>query len=347
LRSGTKPTLADVAALSGVSTSTVSNVVRGATVVAPRTRRKVLEAIQTLGYRPNVLARSLVKRQTNTIGLVLGDLSNPFYSELTGIIVREASTLGYATMMSSTGWQIEAQRACIEKLLEHRVGGIIALQFSHDPWLVQELRAVAVPFAVVTCWEEQSDCVAVDDERAGALVARHLLDLGHRRVAYVTSALVERATDAARLRGFRMELAGQGVHVGKESLLHWRSSADFGNDPLMSSRLRELVGSSRAPTAFFVSNDIAAVSLMETLDELDLRVPEDVSVVGFDNIAVSGLARVSLTTVAQPREELGRIAMQLLVDRLMEGEDRPLQQVRLEPQLIIRRSAGPVSSSSI
>lgn len=336
-----EPTLADVAAMCGFSTSTVSNVIRGAPCVTPKTRRKVLQAIEAINYRPNILARNLVQKRTSTVGLVLGDLSNTFYAELAGIIERRASSFGYATLLSSTGGDIEAQRLHVEKLLEHRVGGIIALQFISDEKLIRGLRAAGVPLVVVGCWEEHSDCVAVDDERGGVLVARHLLGLGHHRLAYVGSNLVEPATDAARLHGYQTELSRLGIDLRQECVLRWEFQAHFRNSRLMLSGLRDLLSSDSAPTAFFASNDIVAISLIETLDELGRGVPDDVSVVGFDDIAVSGLARVSLTTIAQPCEELGRIGVQLLFERLDHWETAPCKQIRLYPHLVVRSSAGP------
>jgi LacI family transcriptional regulator len=319
----THPTILDVAQTSGVSKSTVSNVIRGADGVAQETRRRVLEAIAVLGYRPNAVARQLVQRRTSTFGLLVGDLANPFYSELAKLVEQRASEAGYATMISNTDGIPVNETARIESLLEHRVAGVAMLQFSGDRSVIGELLAHGVPLVVVSCWEQRSDCVSVDDAAGGALAVEHLLSLGHRRIAYLSSDLVEPNTDAVRFAGYRQPLERLGI---EPRYLRWETLHD---------NLRT------RPTAFFVSNDVVAIRLIEALEELGLRVPADVSVVGFDDIALSGLGRIALTTVAQPRDALARHAVEILLRRTSDGDGLPLQQVRLEPTLVVRGSTGP------
>lgn len=319
----THPTILDVAQTSGVSKSTVSNVIRGADGVAQETRRRVLEAIAVLGYRPNAVARQLVQRRTSTFGLLVGDLANPFYSELAKLVEQRASEAGYATMISNTDGIPVNETARIESLLEHRVAGVAMLQFSGDRSVIGELLAHRVPLVIVSCWEERSDCVSVDDAAGGALAVEHLLSLGHRRIAYLSSDLVEPNTDAVRFAGYRQPLERLGI---EPRYLRWETLHD---------NLRT------RPTAFFVSNDVVAIRLIEALEELGLRVPADVSVVGFDDIALSGLGRIALTTVAQPRDALARHAVEILLRRTSDGDGLPLQQVRLEPTLVVRGSTEP------
>ncbi len=305
-----------------MSKSTVSNVIRGAGGVAPETRRRVLESIASLGYRPNAVARHLVQRQTSTFGLLVGDLANPFYSELAKLVERHASQAGYSTMICNTDGRPKLESARVESLLEHRVAGIIMLQFSGTASVIGELLAQDMPL-VVASWEERSDCVSVDDQAGARLAVEHLLSLGHRRIVYVSSELVEPATDAARFEGYRNALLAAGL---EPVYLRW-----------------EKVGSEvpdRA-TAFFVSNDVVAIQLVDTLEERGVRVPRDVSVAGFDDIALAGLRRISLTTVAQPRERLAELVVAILIRRIEDGVGLPLQQHRLHPALVVRSSTGP------
>lgn len=333
------PTILDVAERSGVSKSTVSNVIRGADNVSPETRSKVLETIAALGYRPNALARNLVRRRTSTLGLVVGDLANLFYSELAKLIEQRATDGGYTTMICNTDGRSPTERVRIESLLEHRVEGILMLQFSGDGAIVGELLAQRVPLVVVSCWEDRSDCVSVDDAQGGALAAEHLVGLGHRRVAYVSSALVEPATDLARFGGFSGAL---GSNDG-ELVLRLGDPAYLRSDLSLRAEVQRLLGLPDPPTAFFCSNDLLAIDLIETLEELKVAVPQHASVVGFDDIALAGLARVSLTTVGQPRDELARVGTDLLLRRIEDGGDLPLQQVRLEARLVVRGSTAPPS----
>lgn len=331
-------TIVDVAARAGVSKSTVSNVVRGAANVSPETRRRVHAAIALLGYRPNAVARNLVRRRTSTLGIVLGDLANPFYSELAKLIERRASERGFAAMICNTDGRPVSEADRIEFLLEQRVAGIMMLQFSGERSIVGELLAQGVPLVVVSCWEGRSDCVAVDDERATALGVRHLIDLGHRRIAYVSSGLVEPSTERARFDGYRGALAHAGADTSSDLVLHWAQPAYLRSDRALRAALERMLSRPARPTAFFGSNDLVAIDLVEALEELGFRVPDDVSVVGFDDIAVAGLARVSLTTVAQPRDELARRGTDMVITRIESDADLPLQQRRVSAKLVVRKS---------
>jgi len=331
------PTILDVAEASGLSKSTVSNVIRGAGSVSPETRRRVLDVVADLGYRPNALARNLVQQRTSTIGIVVGDLSNPVYSELAKLVEQRASEVGFSAMICNTDGHTPSEAARIESLLEHRVAGIVMLQFSGEGAIVGELRAQGVPLTVVSCWVEDTDCVAIDDRAGAVLAVEHLIGLGHRRIAYLSSGFVEAKTDGFRFDGYRQALARAGLE-GQELVLRWEKPAYLRSDRDLRAEVERVLGNPDPPTAFFVSNDLVAVDLIETLEEGGVAVPADASVVGFDDIAIAGLARVSLTTVVQPRDELARLGMELLMRRIEGGDGLPLQQVRLEPALVVRRS---------
>jgi LacI family transcriptional regulator len=335
-----QPTILDVAEAAGVSKSTVSNVIRGARA-SPATRRRVLEAVAHVGYRPNAVARSLVRRRTTTVGILVGDLANPFYSELAKLVEQLLSRAGYAATLCSTDGRAERERERVESLLEQRAAGILMLQFSGERAVVDELRAQGVPLVVVSCWEERSDCVAVDDAVGVELGVRHLLGLGHRRIGYLSSGLVEPKTDQARFEGYRSALAAAGLGGDDGLVLRWEQPAYLGSGRDLIRDLERLLGGASPPTAFFVSNDLVAIDLIETLEQLGLQVPDDLSVVGFDNIALGGLARVSLTTVAQPRDELARTGVGILLERIEGVGGRRRRQVRLAPELVERGSTAP------
>jgi LacI family transcriptional regulator, galactose operon repressor len=339
---GSRPTILDVARAAGVSKSTVSNVIREAPGISPSTRRRVLDAVAQVGYRPNAIARNLVQRHTRTVGIVVGDLANPFYSELAKLVERRVSAAGYTTMICNTDGSDDNERRRVEALLEHRVAGIVMLQLTGESAIVPELRSQAVPLIVVSCWEEGSDCVAVDDMEGAMLAVRHLVELGHQRIAYLSSSLVESRADADRFEGYRSAMAAAGLEKAERTAVRWERPAYLRRDPHLLNEIARLVGSEAPPTAFFVSNDLVAVDLIEAVEQLGLRVPENVSVVGFDDIALAGLARVSLTTVSQPREELARVAVQILLERVRTGEALPFRHVRLRPKLVVRGSTAPV-----
>jgi DNA-binding LacI/PurR family transcriptional regulator len=321
-----RPTIVDVAALSGVSKSTVSNVLRGAGRVSHSTRSRVLESIEALGYRPNSLARDLVRRRSSTIGVVLGDLANTFYAELVKLLELRISAAAHTTIVCNTDGRSELERARVEMLLERAVGGIVMLQFSGDGAVLDALARARVPAVVVSCWEERVDCVAVDDRAGMAAAVEHLHALGHRRIAHVSGHLVEDSTRVARSAGYERAMRSHGL-------------APLLLDADREAALQGALAGPGRPTALAAANDLIAVQLIDLVESLGLRVPGDVSVVGFDGTDLGAHSRIGLTTVAQPRGRLISEGLELLASR-MGGFDGAARRVRLEPELIVRASSG-------
>lgn len=331
---GGRPTIHDVAALSGVSKSTVSNVTRGVATVAPATRERVLEAIERLGYRPNALARNLVQHRTNVIGVVVGDLANTFYAELVKLMEQEASQFDYTTMVCNTEGHPEWEKSRINALLEQRVGGLAMLQFSGDRTVLSQLIGERTPTVMVSCWADLADSVAVDDHAGMGLAVDHLVGLGHRRIAHMADATMEPATRQARLDGQARALARHGLVSGASRT--WNAG-----DPAESEELARALDGAEPPTAIVAANDFTAIRAIEALESLGREVPRDVSVTGFDGIALGALSRVSLTTVAQPKERLASSGVRLLLDRITQGYEAPLRRERLKPSLVVRGSTAP------
>jgi LacI family transcriptional regulator, galactose operon repressor len=329
-----RPTIHDVAALSRVSKSTVSNVTRGVGTVAPETRDRVLEAIRTLGYRPNAVARNLVQQRTSVIGVVVGDLANAFYAELVKLMEKEASLRGHTTMICNTDGHPDLEAARIEALLEQGVGGLALLEFTGDRAVLAQLLAEGVPTVMVSCWADVVDSVAVDEEVGYGLAIAHLVELGHRRIIHVSDAMTEPATRRSR----------QAAH--DRAVRRHRLATVGGPPPRLEedeplAGLVQAVGEATA-TAVVTVNDFTAIRVIEGLESAGRRVPGDVSVVGFDGTALGGLSRISLTSIAQPREELARRGVELLFDRIESGQPPPARHQRLTPTLIVRGSSGPV-----
>jgi DNA-binding LacI/PurR family transcriptional regulator len=323
-----RPTIVDVAARSGVSKSTVSNVIRGAAAVSPGVRDRVLVAVAELGYRPNGIARQLVERRTSTLGVVVGDLGNPFYGELVKLFEGHAHRQGFTTMVSNTDGSGERERAGVDSFLERRVAGLALLQSSGDPALAELLRAESVPAVVVSSHDPRLDSVGVDEEKGVSLAVQHLADLGHRRLAYVTSAYVEPRTNRVRHASFAVACDAHGCEQ---------------SEPMQLDVDAVLAGSAPAPDrqakGFVAANDLTAIALVEALARHGRKTPRDASVVGFDGIALTALACVGLTTVAQPFEEMARKGLQLLLSRVA-GADGPPRNVVLEPRLVVRTTTG-------
>jgi DNA-binding LacI/PurR family transcriptional regulator len=316
-----RPTIHDVAAMSGVSKSTVSNVMRETGTVSASTRTRVLDAVAKLGYRPNATARNLLQRRTNLIGVVVGDVANAFDAEL-------------ATLVCNTGGDPRLEALRIEALLEQRVDGIALLDFTGDRTVLSQLLAERVPVVMVSCWSEYADCVAVDDTVGIDLAVRHLVQLGHERIAHVVDPLMEATTRQARVQSFERALL--------RSRLTPRSAWTVVYDPDdAESEIVPVASADDGPTAIVAANDYTAIRLLELLERNGLAVPGDISVVGFDGIAIAGLARIGLTTVVQPRDILARTGVELLEARIASGYEAPPQQHRLTPTLTIRTSTAP------
>jgi LacI family transcriptional regulator len=293
----------------------VSNVVRGAEDVSETTRARVQDAIEQLNYKPNAIARQFVQQRTTMLGVLVGDLSNPYYAQMAQVVERAAFSEGYTTMFCNIEGTREPALSGVEALLQHRVAGIVFLAFvARTRELDEALQRADIPIVFLGLSEPWGDSVGPRDRRGGALAAEHLMALGHRRIAYVRTPLVEASGDRARHDGYRAALRRAGVpplpvHV-------WTPGADVIAVGRESRELAAALRGPEAPTAVFVSNDIGAIAFIEDCERLGLAVPGDISVVGFDDIAIAGLQRISLTTIAQSLDAQAGRAVGLLLERI-------------------------------
>lgn len=330
--SGKRPTIVDVAQRAGVSKSLVSLVLRGSPNVSDEKRQRVLDVAARLGYRPNAVARSLVQRRTSLLGVLLSDLHNPFFAEVIDGIQAEAATHGYRTILG-TGDRVELSEArALETMLELRAEGLILA----SPVLPMRTIAAAsreLPTVLVARRSRGAsvDSVANDDVAGAALAVAHLASLGHARIAHIDGG--EGAGAPQRRRGYEraMRKHGLGAHVRVASGSYTEDGGRRGVTELLAGE---------PPTAIFAANDLAAIGTLSALAERGIRVPEDVSVVGYDNTALAGVRHIHLTTVDQPRPEMGRTAVTLLLERLEAGR-RTGRHVLMPPSLVVRGSSAP------
>jgi LacI family transcriptional regulator len=332
------PTIFDVAAAAGVSKSTVSNVVRGVAEVSPATRERVREVIAQLDYKPNTIARQFVQQRTTILGALVGDLSNPYYAQMAQVVERAAFRFGYTTMFCNIEGADEIAAAGVDALLGHRVAGVVFLAFVEQrSHLNHALRRAGVPIVFLGLSEPWADSVGPHDSAGGLLATKHLLDLGHRRIAYVRTPLVERSGDQARYAGYRTAMRGAGAApvpawtwtLGSRTVLVGRRAVPF-----------ELaIKGSSAPTALFASNDVGAIALIEACEIAGLMVPDAVSAIGFDDIGIARLHRISLTTISQPLDFQAEQAVRLLLERIENPGIAP-RHVRVPVELCVRRSTA-------
>ena len=334
-----------MAAAAGVSKSTVSNVVRGVDDVADTTRERVLQAMRRLNYKPNAIARQFAQQRTTVLGVLVGDLTTritPRWRRSRAAAFRR----GYTAMFCNIEGEEDIAVAGVEALLEHRIAGVVFLAFiARTPQLAESLRRAEVPIVFLGLSEDWGDSVGPQDAEGAKLAVQHLLGLGHRRIAYVRTPLVERSADRARYAGYRSAMRQAGAPA--IAAIQWDPGAAEVRLGRRVTPLAELLrsdGDTPAPTALFVSNDIGAIAMMEACEAAGVRVPDELSIVGFDDIAIASLGRISLTTVAQPLEFQAETAVHLLLDRIAQPRLRP-RHVSVPVELRVRSSTAPPKSA--
>ncbi|BDG59061.1 LacI family DNA-binding transcriptional regulator [Caldinitratiruptor microaerophilus] len=333
------PTARDVANRAGVSQSTVSRVLNNHPHVRPETRKRVLDAIAELDYHPNQAARSLVTQRTGSIGLVVGDIRNPFFAETAKGIVDTSRSYGYRVVLCTTDNQDTLQSEAIKLLRSQEVDGLIFGSVRMDDAEVLALIESGFPCVLYNrvLKTDAGSYVVLDNRKGARMATEHLLKLGHRRIAVLTGSR-QFSTFAHRLEGYSEVLREYGIPVDRHLILdHQAYAAD------RIGTLRRLLGQRRPPTAIFALTDDYALQVLDTLAELDVPVPEGMAVVGFDDIRIAGHSRIGLTTVAQRKDLMGRLAVESLMELITaRAEGRTPQPIRLvlEPQLIVRRTCG-------
>lgn len=326
----------DVAARAGVSITTVSRVLNDTGYpMRPQTRQRVLEAIDALDFRPSPLARGLLGKSTSTIGLIIPDISNPYYPLLSRGVEDVASEHGYTVIFCNTDRNLAKLRSYLEVLREKQADGIIfaggGIEAEGEPLTPDEIGDKVVLIGRHR-WPFPS--VQIDNIRAAYEATSHLIDLGHRRIAYIGgSSVLTSARD--RMNGYRramLELAG-GL---EEGLIR---EGDFGFESGYQATLSVLsLPAGQRPTGLFAANDQMALGALAAAHDLGTAVPEDLAVVGFDDIPTGRYGRPSLTTVALPTYEMGAAAARLLL-RLLAG-DATDETLCLPTQLVVRQSSG-------
>lgn len=327
--SAAKPTIRNVAERAGVSKSLVSLVMRGSPHVSEARRKAVLKAARELGYRPNAVARSLVEGRTRLIGALVADLHNPFFAEFLDGLQESLHGDGLRMLVGSGRWDPQFEAEAVEAFLEMRVDGLVLL--SVVPGTLGEL-ARGVPVVVVGERDLEGVDIVVDDDELGArLAVDHLVQLGHRRIAHIEGS----PSTTARYRRSGYEAAMRRHRLDDLIVVQ---PGDFTEDGGYRAAL-ELLGHPDRPTAIFAPNDLVATGVLSAADERRLRVPADVSVVGYDNTHLAAIRHISLTSVDQPRRDMGRIAAEQLCARIEDPFRTPEQRL-VVPHLVIRATTG-------
>ncbi|TDF93293.1 LacI family DNA-binding transcriptional regulator [Paenibacillus piri] len=330
----------DVAKLAGCSQATVSRVLNNPESVRPDTRTKVLNAMKALNYQPNLAARSLVARSTRTIALVSGTLKNNFFAQSTDQIVTYAAGRGYKTMVYfENEGSLEEMMTAVQG---YKVDGIIVSCVKLDDPHFTQLEQLGIPYMLFNR-RHRSACnyVAMDNEAAGGLLTRHLLDMGHRDIAYL-SGPPDISTFYERWAGFEKAMAEARLSVRQE-LVHFNAS-----DALEAQKLAwKLMQLASPPTAIICVNDEMAIACLDALLSMGLSVPSQVALAGFDDIGLASHQAIQLTSVGQHKFRMGEMAAEHLIAMIEAGpsdrtrpQDEPRIQIKFKPELFVRRSTS-------
>lgn len=328
-----RPTMEDVAARAGVSRALVSLVMNNSPKVSDARRSAVLSAAAELGYQPHVMARSLASRTSTVLGVMVNDLRNAFFADVVEGLDAAVQAAGFDLILNTGGRSPARESNALRSLLSFRPAGIILLS-PVVPASAIEAAAEQCPVVLVsrTSRAPKVDTVNDDGEAGSALAVDHLVSLGHQRIAHLDGGGAAGA--ASRRRGFQAAMRRHGL----EPIVVRSEHTDTAGEKAV----RELLDTySRAelPTALVSGNDFNAVGAISALEEAGLRVPEDVSVVGYDNTSLAALRHLSLTTVDQPRTEMGRLAFEALAERVRGERSEPVRHL-LHPSLVVRSTTA-------
>ena len=330
-------TIADVARRAGVSVSTVSHVVNRTRKVAPSTAQAVRAAIDTIGYHPNVLARSLKMATTQSVGIAISAIANPYFIDVICAIEAECARLGMMVFLSDTHDDPARELAVVTALHQRRVDGVI-LAPSADPErrALNYLRSARLPCVLVDRTPDPTfDQVGVNNREAMRALVEHVAGLGHRRIGYVGGHPGFQTT-LERIGGYRDSLHRLGLTFDERHLVTGSDSTNSAT-----SATHALLSIERPPSAIVAGNNMATIGAVRAVRARGLRVPQDISIVGFDDFEWADCFEPRLTLVAQPCEEIGRRAAILLMERIA-APDGPRRSLRLDARLIVRDScAGP------
>jgi LacI family transcriptional regulator len=333
------PTIKDVAHLAGVGVGTVSRVLNNSGYVSVETKRKVEMAIDQLSFSPSPLARDLTLKITHTIGLLLPDIANPFFPAMAKAVEYTASQHGYGVFLCNTDNNPREEEAYVNMFRVKRVDGVVWGGIDVRADLIEQLQTSGINVVLLDRFIAGAivDTITIDNIKAARAATEYLYRLGHRVIGHIAGPL-DLSTSKDRAEGYERALRDSGIGYSPALVAEGDFQFDGGYRGAS-----DLLDSGHPITAIFAANDLMAVGAMHACTDRGLRVPEDVSIVGFDDIPMASIVRPRLTTIAQPSYQLGMTAATLLIDRLEGHHDGPPRQMVLETTLILRETCMPLS----
>lgn len=332
-------TMKDVAEKAGVSQATVSRVVNGSDAVDQETKQKVMHWIKELGYQTNSTARTLAKNKSSLIGVILPNITNPYFGQVLSTLEDEAYTNGYELIFMNSNENTYKEKKCIENLLKRNPEGILLVPINREDQQIEKLKKSDVPVVIITKIIEGFNAVAVSHRKGGELVAKHFVDLGHDQIAFI-------GHHDQKFNGFRDKLVESGVGFSADKFLEIGKLAPENVRDIVAKSLDDYLEKKGELdfTAIFATSDIIALELMYLLRERGFKVPDDIAVVGFDNTFFA--RNIGITSVAQPISEIANIAFSTLLDKIdLQNPDK--EQIELLPRLVPRSSSVKLVKNKI
>lgn len=321
-------TMTKLAELAGVSQPTVSRVLNGNTSVNPEVAKKVLDCAKKYNYQPNMIAKSLNGSKTHLIAVVVPDIANPFFADLIKSIENESMEAGYSILIFNSDYDREKERRYLEVLQQYRVDALLLAPVYADDESIAPFRQLSIPWMVITNSVQDADCIYISHEKAGVMVAEHLLNGGNKTFAFIGR------RDDEKLAGFEAGLRTGGVDV-KQKLRVFSEKDEEKILQLLIAYLEE----NNEKTGIFAHNDMEALIVLNTLVREGVDIPGRVSLVGFDNTFVSQRVHPGITSVSQPIEEMGRMAVRRILENVKNEEQDARMSRELEAKLIVRGSS--------
>ncbi len=324
-------TIKDVARELGVSYSSISRALNGKEGVSKATRKKILEAAERMGYQPNDLARGLVNRISKTVGVIIPDINNPFFGEIVAGIIDASNENEYNIFLCVSGWNPALEKEYFNTLLKKRVDGIILKSAGKN----EDYDNVKSPLMIIERYSKyhEFDSVEVDNELGGYLAVNHLLDCGYEHLAFILGK-EDFFASQRRLKGARKALEDRGMTLNEDMVIEGSFSIEGGRQAA-----KQLFERGKPIDAVFGMNDLIGMGVLQYCNESDISVPDQVGVIGYDNISYAGLPQIRLTTIHQPKYELGKMLFETLLDEIKNKDNaKPTKKIILNPELKIRKT---------
>lgn len=324
-------TIKDVARELGVSYSSISRALNGKEGVSKATRDKILAAAERMGYEPNDLARGLVNKISKTVGVIIPDINNPFFGEIVAGITDASNENEYNIFLCVSGWDAKIEKEYFNTLRKKRVDGIILKSIGNN----EDYDAIKSPLMIIERYSKyhEYDSVEVDNELGGYLATKHLLECGYRNLGFILGK-EDYFASRRRLKGAEKALEEYGMALNNNLVIDGSFSIEGGRQA--TKKLFEAGGSI---DAIFGMNDLIALGALQYCNENNINVPEKVGVIGYDNISYAGLPQIQLTTIHQPKYELGKMLFETLLEEIQHKDSaRPTRKIILNPELKIRKT---------